>query len=847
MSEWPLIGRSSEIAAIVDGLRRGVGHVVVGEAGIGKSVLVGEVRRLLDRQNWRTHLVLCSGRSDFPLSDLTGDREQASGRDRRVVIVDDAHLLDPDSADALWQLAGQSDVRVLATVRSDERAPDRVARLWTGGLCERLDLAPLDEGDVRSLLDMVLGGDVEDRLPLLLTSRAAGNALLLRELVRFGVSSGAIVRSQQVWRLAGELPVGAGAADMIRSNLVTLTPAEVGAAQLLAVGEPLSLRVAESVIGAPLMEALEDKRMATVADSTHGTVLTLGHPLYGEVLRADIAPLRLRRLRRELIAGFAQAGSPSPQDALRSVVWRLDIGDTLSGSELIAAAGLARAVSLSTAERLARAAVEVSNSVEAVLLLAEILIVEGRVAEADALLTDLDMDALSADERHAVTYSWAMARTRQGELGTVIATITGAVVDQAAPSLQVQAIYGQVLMLDGRLDEATTVVRALIEDRDADPITRTTAACTIVAGGAFAGKANECERIMRESLPAAEAALTVMPFGVGTLMVAAAIALAGAGRLDDGEKIGNQIYDRALAEDDEWLRPRGASALGVAALQRGQVRTATRYFRITVASLNSLDGQYLRYNLSYLARGAALAGFGEEARQALDSGTDGPDFPMFHADWLMAEAAIHAAAGAFDLATERALSAARYAASLGQWAAMGAAAHHAARYCAAPEAVALSAAAAERVDGPLAACVADYARARGGEDPLSLAAVSLQFEKLGTVLFAAEAAYAAAQAYRGAGDARAAARTSIRAAALHARCENAAIPWASGFQTGDLLTPREQQIALLAAAGKPDATIAIEAHISIRTVQNHLARVYRKLAITSRHDLADALPHTPPN
>jgi hypothetical protein len=45
---WPIIGRDTELAVIADRLRRGRGTVVVGEAGLGTSVLVGEKpRRLL--------------------------------------------------------------------------------------------------------------------------------------------------------------------------------------------------------------------------------------------------------------------------------------------------------------------------------------------------------------------------------------------------------------------------------------------------------------------------------------------------------------------------------------------------------------------------------------------------------------------------------------------------------------------------------------------------------------------------------------------------------------------------------------------------------------------------------
>jgi DNA-binding NarL/FixJ family response regulator len=109
--------------------------------------------------------------------------------------------------------------------------------------------------------------------------------------------------------------------------------------------------------------------------------------------------------------------------------------------------------------------------------------------------------------------------------------------------------------------------------------------------------------------------------------------------------------------------------------------------------------------------------------------------------------------------------------------------------------------------------------------------VSDRLAARGTSLFADEAAYAAAMASRAAGDGRGGARAASRAAELHAACENAAIPWVAGFQSGELLTRREQQVALLAA----------ELEISVRTVQNHLARVYRKLGISRRGDPADAL------
>ena len=53
-----------------------------------------------------------------------------------------------------------------------------------------------------------------------------------------------------------------------------------------------------------------------------------------------------------------------------------------------------------------------------------------------------------------------------------------------------------------------------------------------------------------------------------------------------------------------------------------------------------------------------------------------------------------------------------------------------------------------------------------------------------------------------------------------------------------MLTDRERQIARLAANGVPSREIADQLYISTRTVENHLQRVYAKLGVTGRAELA---------
>ncbi|MEP6559600.1 MAG: LuxR C-terminal-related transcriptional regulator [Nakamurella sp.] len=807
----------------------------MGEAGRGKSMLVRHITAELSAEGWRTSLILCSGGADLAPDIVSGT---VTGPGRALLVVDDAHLLDGDSAETLWRVAGSDAACVIATIRAGERVPDRVARLWTGGSCERMDLSPLTAADIHLLLEQVLGGDVEDRLPRQLSQRAGGNALLVRELIRGCLEAGSLVHSHHLWRLSGELPVGNGVADLIRVALADLTEQELTASQLLALGEPMQLRLADALIDGALLEALDSKRVALVQDSVDGPVLTLAHPLYGEVIRADLSPIRSRRLRLQLIRAVDHTSYACDRDVLRSATWRLELREPIGADELLHAARLARSIAGSTAELLARAAMVATGAPGAVVLLADILLMQGRIAEADRLLDEVDLDAIEETEREHVTSARALGRTRLGEVAEAAAILTSSGTGKS--SLQLQAIHAQALMLDGRLDQAAAVARPVFADDTADRSARAFAAFTLVAGATFAGQVSEAEPVLRAALPLAAATRAAVPYGVATVQVSAVITMATAGRLADAQKLAEDMYDESLREDDEWLRPRGASGLGVVALMRGQVRTATKYFRITVASLNEFDGLFLRYNLSYLARAAALAGFRNEARQALSPPPDAPQFPIFQADWQIAEAAVLATAGDLDAAVQQAVRAARTAARLGAWAPALFAAHDAVRYGGGPAATELVITAAEQVDAALPRVLGEHAAARSTNDPARLVEVSQRFERLGCVLYAAEAGYAAARAYRGMGDGRAAARAGNRAAALHARCEGAVIDWISAFPTVGL-TRREQQIALLAAAGHPDATIAAQLGISRRTVQTHLVRVYRKLDITGRRDLPDVL------
>jgi DNA-binding NarL/FixJ family response regulator len=148
----------------------------------------------------------------------------------------------------------------------------------------------------------------------------------------------------------------------------------------------------------------------------------------------------------------------------------------------------------------------------------------------------------------------------------------------------------------------------------------------------------------------------------------------------------------------------------------------------------------------------------------------------------------------------------------------------------------------EAVQGPLAPIVAAHARALAAGDPDALETVAARFEGEGADLLAAEALRTAANGYQRAGRGALASSVAARAEGLLARCDGPHSPALEPLaRAGEELTGREREVATLAAAGRTSAEIAETLYLSVRTVDTHLGRVYRKLMVEGRHELAEVL------
>jgi DNA-binding NarL/FixJ family response regulator len=145
------------------------------------------------------------------------------------------------------------------------------------------------------------------------------------------------------------------------------------------------------------------------------------------------------------------------------------------------------------------------------------------------------------------------------------------------------------------------------------------------------------------------------------------------------------------------------------------------------------------------------------------------------------------------------------------------------------------------MEGEFVPARALHTRALVDDDAEALAHVSELFDTMGADLLAAEAAADAAVAWRRAGEPRRATAAEQQAALLADRCEGAMTPALQTVERRGQLTPTERQVALLAAGGRSNKQIAEELFVAVRTVENHLQRVYEKLGVSGRTELGKVL------
>ena len=111
--------------------------------------------------------------------------------------------------------------------------------------------------------------------------------------------------------------------------------------EVLAVCERFGVADLERVHGIATLERLEASGLISVVTSGRRSDVRLAHPLYGEVLRGGLPPLRLRRIHSELADAVEAHGARRREDVLKVALWRVASGGEVSADKLGRAVRLA--------------------------------------------------------------------------------------------------------------------------------------------------------------------------------------------------------------------------------------------------------------------------------------------------------------------------------------------------------------------------------------------------------------------------------------------------------------------------------------------------------------------------
>lgn len=863
-SPWPFLGREAEQLALTGRLASGTGTLLLGEPGVGKSALARRVRITLGegRAGLIVGHAVSSGtpfeafagtladhsdgtlvlRSSPPvIADRVATRLGATPATPVALFVDDIHLVDESSAQALLQLASDARVIVVGTAPAIRDVPTAVERLWHDGLCELVELAPLGDEVVTEIVESVLDGPLDTAVAGAFRSRARGNPLVLRELVTAALAGGTLQRDGRTWTLTGELVPGSGLRNLVAARLERVPEPQRVALDALAATEPLPLAAAEQLVGAELLDELEAARLVTVRDGLAGPTVGCAHPLYGDVVRANLPPLRRHRLRLAAARALDAGSAPTAHDVVRAALWRLEAGQDDAPDRLLAAARAACSFSLATAERLARAAHARSPSPPATVLLAEILTYRNQGAEAAELTATLPPESLSAQDREAIAYCAGLGQgLLTGNADTGERLVAGVLAGSGPAADHLRALHSTLLAFDARFEDSITVGAPILHDAAKPRPARALAAVGVVGSAYWLGRTRqalaEAARVPRDADDVRES----VPFAVPSIELIEVCALVEEGSLAAAEQRATSMRCRAEADDDRFAWSRSLYCEGRVALALGRCRTALELFGRSLDLVMPFDRMSRRHIGAMVAQAASALGDIAAASAGLDL-PDAPVLKTYEQQRILAEAALLAAQLHLEEAAERAAWAGGVAADLSQWSIATSAYHDALRYGAGRSLLTPLQDAATHLEGPLAGCLVAHGEALVHHDGPALQDVAGAFEQLGFQLLAAEAAAEAALAYAARHELRPARASGRLSESLFARCEGATSPWLTGAPSGVALTSRERQVVALAVAGRSDAGIASELGISVRTIQTHLAHAYAKLGVTSRRQLAQGL------
>ncbi len=867
---WPFLGRDADVFTVRQML--GDSSVVLhGPAGVGKSRLAravaddiataGRIVAHVHANNGARPLPL------LPLRPLIGDANPAQildavhrsvglgphapGPGAPVVVIDDLHALDEQSAALLIRLLDAGRVRLLMTLRSAETITRPVAAILRHEGVRRREVTLLDEPSMELVISTALGAPADGRTTATLVRSAQGNPLLLRELIDGSLSSGTLVARNGLWTLTGSFSTTPVLSDVIGSRLRDLSQDERSALEYLVVGGALRLSYLASAVSFFAIEGLERQGIVTVTPPSEGrsadhAIVDVAHPLYRELLRAEIASLtRMRCSRRlaEIAAAEVQgtATTENESDVLQLAVWRLVGGAEIPPVETLHAARIAAARNdTELAAELAVAAYRSGPLAEAAILACWCLATNGRQAEAIAFADNArehatEPSAIASLTLRCAEERWWWAHDLDGAQNLLL---EGAASLEQPWSDLLRAQPSVFAALNGDAQEAIRIGSRYI-DHELTWVRRV-ANIGLSLGLAMADRGAEAIAVADRGYQEAQTDTWRALSGDPAIHVASRLFAS----VQSDDVIGalttaRLVYD--IARTQHAPQPRGWASmlLGMTLLAHGRPLAAAR--ACTEGELLWADCQITglaRWCATIVALAHIDLGDLQAAQETADRMRtyDKRGFRFGDVHEARLEAAMTQATNQPEAATALLVQAATTAYERGSIIGVADCLQDLVRTGALTEARSVATLLPES-PGPLTALRVRLVEAASNNDPLALEAIAETFLTFGRELSAAETFALASHAHSHHSNPLGAMRSALRCTEIAVACDHASAGVVEEVRPPTKLSRREHEVASLAAQGLSNRAVAEQLVVSERTVESHLYRVFAKLGISSREEL----------
>ena len=862
--EADLVGRDVELDALITAIGKGRGAVVCGPAGIGKTRLVTEAAGSSKRDVWWMPVTVEAASIPYgpfgllipELNDETDSETSTSapalirkklseGDWPSLLVIDDAQHLDPPSAATVHAIAVAGDATVVATVRDGETAPGAITTLWKDAGLLRMDLKPLRRPDAEALARLLLGGEADARTLTEIWKLSHGHPLELRELILSAQETGALTQANGVWALTGSLDATSRLVELVEDRLGRMGEEERAAAETLAYGEPLDVRLLATAVEPGVVERLERSGVIRILTTAAVSQATLAHPLYGEVLRAMLPATRRSSLAGVLARAATSEGVHIP-DPLRVANWRLESGDADAEELERAAVDAVRRMAWDLTLKFATASLSLAPSymghgcaAAALAELGDTEAAERHLMEARELVDDPSMLAWNTISLADVWFY------HTGRMEDALELMRKELAQATDPEIRddLASALAINLMMFGSIEEVAELSRDLLERPDASSTSRLMSLVAATSADGITLRPGEVRAGVEAAMPLVEENRHRFANAEDILHASLCVAEVAAGDLAAARSTVDDRLALALDSDRGDLPGFWTMFNGLILLYEGAAR---RSYDSQLEALLLLDryDSWLSAPLATVgaAHAAAVMANGSDARSHIEGlSPEMRAVPRIRSRVDHVEALLTAMEEGLTSGAKAALAAGDLAAEDEHllWAAE---AWHLAVRLGRPELVSerLATMSSHR-PGTIVSLYSAHADALKAGDVPGLEQVTRDFARAGFALFAAEAACQLAGIRR-----RGQEETLARRAAALAR---ELLPSGSGARTPPFaelpesvpLTPREREVALLAADGVTSKEIAVRLFISVRSVDNHLSRAYAKLGVGGRSELSGVL------